>query len=230
MNRKNNIPKGWLTALLVLALSISGFSQSLKEDLGKMKTLYAESDFRMDMTVNIYSHEGAILQQNLGEVRRKGEDYYTAMDKTEKLVNSKCALFVDHQRKTIFCRPGFENQSPEESTSAIVPDENQFDEQQAELLEEENNSRTWRITLERGPYKEMDMKVGHEGELIQLTYYYRSTADQPYAYLTIGYSNREFAPRFSQQDFSEKNYVQIKGENVSLSKNYANYELISPQY
>lgn len=103
-----------------------------------------------------------------------------------------------------------------------------------------NGMRTWRVSFKGVPISEYDMidiTIDTRNYLItSLSLYYRSNMTN-YMYsedpednykpkMVINYKNVRLNPTFTEDEFSEKKYIQVSGNEMKTSKNYVGYELL----
>ena len=214
------------------------YAQDFIRDYERMMESYRNTEeYSLAASMHTYSDWASDkpVETMKAEMRRHGSNYLCRMDGTIMLVNKRCRLMVQPSRKMMIY-------SSQEKKKKGKPMELELDEgllpdmsgvldmvrERAEYMGEKDGIRHYSIVDGGGHLERMEMYIDTESYMVsRIEYYYDKKAYAGSSKSVLVYDRIDTSPDFSDSDFSESPYVEMRGGVPVPIGRYSDYELIS---
>lgn len=208
---------------LIASCSINLNAQKINSDLKKMAIKY-KSDFKMDVEMNItYWDLSKSKEVSKGNVKRKGNNYYSNFEGRINLKNQHYNLIITENDKHIIYIPI--TSINKKNNHDLLPDSNLY-EKSIKLIKSDKYSSHYEISNPIYGMVKIQLEVTKTNILKKVKYFYQKSEESPIKEIVITYKNVVFNPIFSTDDFSEKKYFSIVNNKLQPTPNYKGYKLI----
>lgn len=225
---KNLFYKIGIVATFIFSFQNSVNAQNFKEDILKVTEKFQNANFKMEVQMKEI-HWNNVTQPIVvkGEVKRKGDNYFTDFADQINMINDKFQLVVyKNEKKIIYLK--IKDYKKEELTnnSQMLPDEKMFN-KDVKLISNNESGKEYEISNPMPGIAKMKLKITKDNVLQEVKYRYEKMEGNPVKEVVITYSKVVFNPTFSSTDFSESIYFKIVNNQPVPTLKYKDYALIN---
>jgi hypothetical protein len=206
------------------------FAQDLKADLQAALAYYSTGDrLSVELEAHIYTtpndEKAAVIQRYA--MQRNGNAFAYDMEGTKILVNERCMITVNEEEQQLFYTPI--KKAPKTSLPAFDLDLDSVlgacdSARYIGMLEGMKGYRFFAHAKEV-PVMEMYLNAVNN-RIVKLCYYYNEDLYPENNKVEVYYNKWDITPNFNKEQFSEQQYVIVKGGTIMLSPTYDTYTLI----
>lgn len=228
---------------LLLFVSVLGIAFQVQagpwDELNQLNEKYAKATSyytRIRYTLMDADNPSTLIDDRNGEVKRSPLGLYNKLDQLEYVVNKTYALLINHdlQECVVQRNTAMENPNSEGTDYTWINTLLKQNNVMYYVTADVQGQKAFRIDFKHNvmlKYRYIDIHFSAEKlEVTKVKMFYRHDAslyglEGAYTPLMVmEYSSQNFAPVFTENDFSEKNYVSINGnkaQGVNSCKDYS---------
>lgn len=224
----------YILITLLIFLFKSGSSQNLNEDLVEMNSAYhLEKPMEFKVQYSYYDDNNMSIAKDTltGEMIVCKSGFSYKIGKKVFLKNKRCAIKVDHRRKTIeLLNPALV--SFDNNPLAMIDSLNKKYQPVSRIILDNKLRRSYRVTYAKGMIKTIDLTMFKKTHLIENIVIYfdkdiilRDDLNKS-AVLKLNFSDYSNI-RASVNALSEEKYIRLEDQQAKLKEPFSHYQLIN---
>ena len=205
-----------------------------KADLLKMNETYSRANsYSMNIAVRVFEGKSASTEPTAysGIVKKSNDGYFSSMKGISVIVNDHCSILVDdNQKMIVYGTSAGKNPKQKDPGTQFSPvlDTALFNKNQIELKSYGNGQETFKVLTPGNEFFEkMEVTLDISSyTLSEIIYYYKSSEDISGSKVIVNYSDVKLNKAMSASVFSERAYIEKKGDKLHGIGKYVGYKLL----
>ncbi len=230
---RNTTKRYVIICLCLFGICLTSMAQSFEEDYKRFVEVYVKSNnISYDVSVRGLDNNGKEIERNKSSIRRRDNLFRSESNGVITIANGDCGIMINQRKKMIVCQPFMDELEEEDRDDRNIME--QLDElfEYAETEVEFKGKGKWgnyyRIELNSMGIRTMDIHFDSDTGFLRHIKYEHDMEISTIAKTEIDYLDfsNEINPRLDLSVFSEKEYVNISDNGVTLKSEFKDYELI----
>jgi outer membrane lipoprotein-sorting protein len=221
--------KAFLILMLSTVLSLHA-QESGKDWLKKMNERYAKAtSIQLEFEASYFSTHslGSPSNSMKGKVAYDGDNYYSDAMGQEIIITKKSMLIVDKAEKSITVLPGRDTKDAKNTGASMEPDSAWLAATSITLQNSTGPTRTVIVKEKNSIYERTEITINATTcAMEKVAYYYNAIETGGKPAFVVTYTNVHFDEDIPDSQFSEKKYIQRKGNAISPAAAFSQYAIV----